>query len=319
MDVQDFRLDVSATKQHRSASAPTFWSTELWNACFLPCIKCQVLSGFCSVCLVEGRQNYPELHKPKPATPGKAATPDIDWVMNQGLSPVPLALRLRLPAWLHLIHPPARNVKRSTRITAASERDLRDNVVEAAAALLTTEDGLSFYSFTFFLFSARLACRYIDQRRQWFEKPNSQALGSSIWWLAWGLKGGTGREPDTFQTVFLSQYPDTSTTLPLKPVKKWYFFPHRLWSDTPANCMKTCGFYFSPLSPLQFSVLVKQRHSRHFVLYFDLWRRGLGGGRGDGVGVGGCEVGSGGVRGCGGKNSERRLLSATTVPRWRRE
>lgn len=118
MDVPDFRLNVSATKQHRRATAPTVWSKELWNACLLPrivrlhpawwsrCIKRQVLSGFCSVCLAAGRQNYPELHKPEPASPGKAATPDIDWVMHQGLSPVPLSLRLRLPAWLHLIHPP---------------------------------------------------------------------------------------------------------------------------------------------------------------------------------------------------------------------
>lgn len=141
------------------------------------------------------------------------------------------------------------------------------------------------FFYAYFIFSSS-ACRYIDQRRQWLEKPNSQALGSTIWWLARGLQVGTGAEPDTFQTVFLSPYADPSTTLPLKPVENLFFLSPSLVGytcklDEDVVVFLLCFFAF-PCRAFQFSLLVKPRRSRHLVLCFDLWRRGLGGGSGGG-------------------------------------
>lgn len=79
---------------------------------------------------------------------------------------------------------------------------------------------------------------------------------------------------------------DPSTTLPLEPVEnKKKFSPSlvgytcKLDEDVVVFFVLFFGF---PCRAFQFSLLVKPRRSRHLVLCFDLWRRGLGGGRGDG-------------------------------------
>lgn len=322
--------------QRRSSTvgqtAPTVWSKELWNACFLPrivrlhpawwsrCIKRQVLSGFCSVCLVEGRQNYPELHKPEPASPGKAATPDIDWVMHQGLSPVPLSLRLRLPACLTAPDSPsARNVKRSIRITAAGERDLRDDVVEAAAACwpLKMVWGV-FLDFFLRFFYFQLVCLSLHWSKTTMVRKTQLTGFRQPHLMAGQGVGGRDRRGARHLSNCVS-VTDPSTTLPLEPVENNLFFLTvsgriHLQIGWRRGCFFFVLFFGFPCRTFQFSLLVKPRRSRHLVLWFDLWRRGSGGGRGGMGGAGGWLV-----RGCGGKNSERRLLSAATVPRWRRK
>lgn len=84
---------------------------------------------------------------------------------------------------------------------------------------------------------------------------------------------------------------DPSTTLPLEPVENNLFFLTvsgriHLQIGWRRGCFFFVLFFGFPCRTFQFSLLVKPRRSRHLVLWFDLWRRGSGGGRGDGWGGG---------------------------------